>query len=165
MSQPWKISSENDFNLLINTQGCNFSKLDCRSVRDKIYYVDGDEVYCQFGLPDDCNFNISTFEVKKIFLNSKNESVILTSPSDKSVSFQVKVEKNLKAIWVDPYFETGEKEISPFYIYWEFENVYSEEEYNKKQSEKVSLTIALLSLSIFSSIVAVNNFKQLLNKK
>lgn len=160
----WDIQDLNESNELIS-QDCNFSRLDCKSVWDKQYFVSGDEVYCQFVLSDGCDVVLKDFfDVRKVYLNSKNESKIPVSLTEKQVVFQIEIERELKALWVIPYFSLGNKTISPFYLYWEFENVYSEEEYNRKQSEKTSLLIALISLSIFSSVTAMNSLKQMLER-
>ncbi|MGD9276805.1 MAG: hypothetical protein PVJ67_06560 [Candidatus Pacearchaeota archaeon] len=159
-SQYWKIVNNSETNMLVN---CNFSRLDCTSVRDKQYFVDGDEVYCSFGLSKECDASLMNItEVKKIYLNSEKEPRINLSIVENHANFEIKIEKGLKALWVIPYYSTNEKIISPFNIYWEFENIYSEEEYNKRQAEKSSFLIALISLSIFSSIIAMNNLKQLI---
>ena len=72
----------------------------------------------------------------------------------------------MESLWVIPYFKLSDNStVSPFYVYLEFEDVYSDEEYNKRMSDKASLLIALISLSVFSVIIAMNNLKQLLKKE
>lgn len=145
---------------------CNFTRLDCRSVTDKINYVEGDEVYCDFSINKNCSFYLSDFEVEISYLNMDNKSPINVSLSSKDhrAIFNFEVKKNMEGIWVTPEITNGTMTNLPFWKFMELNEIYSDEEYRSMKQSKAAAIITLVSISLFSTFVALNNFKQLIEK-
>jgi len=145
-------------------ENCPFSRLDCKSVRDKRNYVEGDEAYCTFSISENCSFKISNFKVDKIYLNQEGTTPINVTMGDNFATFKFSIEKSLKSIWVNPKISNGTYSEDPFYIYMEFNEVYSDEEYLSLMQSKSLVLITLISISLFSSFVAMNNLRQIIRR-
>ncbi len=148
----------------LNQENCPYSRLDCKSVKDKINFVEGDEVYCTFEINDSCSFWISDFKVDKNYLNLKNFTPLEADVGKNLAVFRFEVEKSLESIWVYPYISNGSHSYGSFWTLLELDEVYSDEEYFSLKQAKALVITTLISISLFSTIVAMNNLKQLLKK-
>jgi len=149
----------------LNEENCSYTRLDCMSVKDKINFVEGDEVYCTFEINESCSFWISDFNVNKNYLNSKNFTPLEADISKNLAVFRFEVEKSLQSLWVHPYISNGSYLDSPFWALLELDDVYSDEEYLSLKQSKSLAIITLISISLFSTFVAMNNLKQLIERK
>ncbi len=83
--------------------------------------------------------------------------------------YEFNVDKDLEGIWFYPvFFLNNSEESNVFYSYISLANKYSLQDYNQKITkenyDKIFLLITIFSISIFSTLVAMNNLKQLLHK-
>ncbi|MGV8152612.1 MAG: hypothetical protein ACP5OG_06015 [Candidatus Nanoarchaeia archaeon] len=163
----WTISYKGDHPRFSNSPNCSISKLECKSVQDKKNFVIDDEIVCTFRVNENCTFELKNTEITKFLLN--NESQLTTNyPSQPSMGyFKFKVEENLHQIVVYPNFYNESEKLYTYFIFISLYNKYSLQDYNEKLTkeryEKSFLLISLISLSLVSVIVAMNNLKQLLN--
>lgn len=162
----WQSYSENDTRIFLNTASCSISPLNCNSLGHYNKFVIGDEIYCTFEVNENCSFILNSIDIEKKYFNNDTieKQNIPTINSGGRIFFPL--EDNLRYISINPQFiESNIKNnISFFYLYIYTRDRYTLDEYHQKEYEKTFLIITLISISLFSTIVAMNNLKQLLEK-
>lgn len=163
----WNIYSWNDSDEFLKNPDCSISKLNCNSLGHFNKFVIGDEIYCKFLVNESCPFVLTSLDVEKGYFNNDttDKKEISTSNLRGIVNFEL--EDNLRYIFINPQFlkENSFSDVSLFWIYVYTRDRYTLEDYHQKEREKAFLIITLISISLFSTIVAMNNLKQLVKRK
>ncbi len=166
----WQISEVEEHNKFQESQNCSITKLRCESSQGKKNFVIDDEIYCTFTTNENCSYKLGNISLVRFYLNNESQirEEIHTAPSQGYLNFRI--EETLHQIVVYPNFynSSGDK-LSAYYLFISPYNKYSLGDYNQKESkeryDKIFLLSTIISIGLFSSIVAMNNLKQLLEKK
>jgi len=158
----WNYESNNRYvKDFLSNPSCSISKLICNS--DKKYFVLEESVKCYFVVNETCPFSFDFLEIHYNFLNDS-----VGNTRGNSEYFEFNVNRNVTDMWIRPYFLFNNSSKYTFYYNIHLANKYNLEEYNQKQTkenyDKIFLLITLFSLSLFTTIIAMNNLKQLLHK-
>jgi len=161
------ILSENDYNILKN-HSCSFPLLTCHSRPNRETFVIDKQLVCTFQLSEQCNHSLDKLIVVKYYTNPSNISREEKYATDNYFYLEIPIDENLEGVLIRPSFENKENLLQfpePAHYLISLTQKYSSEEYNQRKKDKLLLIISLFSLSIFSSVVAVNNLKQILKKE
>lgn len=165
---PWRVINQEDNKLFWATPNCSISKLNCKSFQDKENFVIGDEILCSFDINRSCSLPLKKVSIIKFLLN--NETILEdegeVTPDQSYLKFEV--DERVYEIAVYPEFYNNSEPLYAFTSSIELNNKYSPEDYNQKKIkeryEKTALLISLISLSLLSVTIAMNNLRQLSKK-
>ena len=163
----WNTYPSNETNEFINNPNCSISRLNCNSIGHYNKFVIDDELYCQFELNPKCPFELTSLDLDKKYFNNNTiiKEEINTINSSGTINFIL--DSDLRYLFLVPQFTkiNSPTDISLFHMYIYTRDRYTLEEYHQKENEKAFLIVTVLSIALFSTIVAMNNLKQLLEKK
>ncbi len=142
---------------------CAISFLECKSATNKNNFVVNDQVICNFSFGTACNYKFDNFKTYKAYLNSTDTSIDYPYNNMGTVVFDIT--DNLRFVQVSPYFSVNNSESENIYSIITLFDKYSDSDYNQRKQNKAVLLITIISAILFSTIIAMNNLRQLMEKR
>lgn len=148
--------------------------IDCdNGVKNEREYIQGKTVYCNF-LIEYKSGNFSSLKKIEVlyFLDNKTnfrkfQNYSLNDIENNETRTQVPVEiiEDFNQAIIYVYFENNEKQIQIGRVYLKPEKILTQEQYEQKRSDSLTLLVALLSIFVLSSVIAINNLRQMFQNK
>jgi hypothetical protein len=166
----WYYSASDNNKALLEESNCQIDFLKCFNLDGNDDFVIGNEIRCSSSwLEGNCSAMFSSLKITKYYPqnNFTEESKDI---KDKYFVYNFIVEENLRSIDFKPTFKlSNDSLISPYTAKISLQDKYFIEQYkedkSKERYEKVFFLFTIISIGFLSTIVAMNNLKQLMEKK
>lgn len=160
---PWNYHNKNDWDLFKNNPNCSISKLKCSSKYNN--FVIEEEVECVFDYNLACPIKLNYVVSHKVYKNNNTPFESFFSPGRGVINFNVN--ENIEKISLNILILKNSSSNPMPLVYRDIliSDKYTREEYHQKEHNKAFAIITLISISLFSTIIAMNNLRQLIEEK